>query len=204
MASVAARINATTRAVPPWLLYMVLPLPGLWLLVTQVLAPGPDPVAILERGLGERALQLLLLGLCITPLRALTGIDLLRFRRAVGLVAFGYACAHLAVYVLLDNQLWWEALLKDLTKRPYIMVGMVAFLLIVPLAWTSRNSAIRRMGPRAWRRLHRLVYPAVILAALHYVLLQKSWLATEPLLYLAAAIGLVALRLPLRRARARA
>ena len=140
-------------------------------------------------------------GLAITPLRRHLGINLLRFRRAVGLLAFTYVGLHLAVWLVLDVQdaarIW-----ADIVKRPYVTVGVTAFLLMIPLAVTSNDLSVRRLGSR-WRRLHRLVYPAAVLGAVHFIWLSKG-LQIEPLLYLAAILLLLALRLRLPRAARRA
>lgn len=187
------RLNALARRLPVpavWGLGL-LPLAWLvWLAVTDGL--GADPVAVLERSLGERALQFLIATLCVSPLRRV-GLNLLRFRRALGLLAFTYACLHLAVWLGLDMALRWSEIGRDLVKRPYIILGMIAFLSMLPLALTSTDSAIRRMGGAAWRRLHRLVYLAALAAAAHYVLLVKAW-PTEPLVYAGVVFALLALR----------
>jgi sulfoxide reductase heme-binding subunit YedZ len=121
----------------------------------------------------------------------------------LGLSAFWYAGLHFLVWLVLDRQLDGREVLADLTKRPYIIVGFTAFLLLVPLAATSWNGAVRRLGPIRWRRLHRLAYPATALAAIHFVWLVKAW-PPEPLLYLAAVALLLGLRLvPRRRPAAR-
>jgi len=188
-------INVVLRRLPVAAVYLAAALPGAWL-VGGALAGGlgVDPVKRLEQELGLLALQLLVIGLAITPLRRHAGLNLLRFRRAVGLSAFGYALVHLAVWLALDMQGLWGQIAADLVKRPYITVGMAAFALIVPLALTSTDTAIRRMGAAAWRRLHRLVYPAALAAAVHFVMVVKAW-PVEPFLYLAAILGLLALRL---------
>jgi sulfoxide reductase heme-binding subunit YedZ len=146
-------------------------------------------VKVLEHEYGLLALQFLIAALCVTPLREIAGINLLRFRRMLGLMAFSYACLHLAVWLGLDRLFDWPRIVADLTKRPYIILGMAAFLMLVPLAWTSRDAALRRMGPVAWRRLHRLAYPATALAAIHFVWLVKAW-PLEPLVY-AGAVALL-------------
>ena len=122
---------------------------------------GPDPVKAIERGLGERGLQFLLASLAITPLRRV-GLNLLRFRRALGLLSFTYVALHLTAWVWLDMGLRWSEMVADLWKRPYIILGMVGFLAMLPLAVTSTNAAIRRMGAAAWARLHRLAYVAIL------------------------------------------
>jgi sulfoxide reductase heme-binding subunit YedZ len=154
---------------------------------------GADPQNTLERTLGLWALRFLVIGLAITPLRRLGGPSLVRWRRAVGLLAFYYACLHLSVYLLLDKGLDLEAIWGDIVRRPYITVGMLAFTILVPLAITSNGTMIRRLGARAWQRLHRLVYVAAVAAALHFLLLVKVWWG-EALIY----AGLVALLLLLR------
>lgn len=193
--ALAASFNGALRALPAWTLYPLLAAPGLWLFLSEVTDPGPDPIAALEHGLGEYALQLLVLGLLVTPARDWLGLNLIRYRRAIGLMAFFYIVAHLAVYLLLDRQLDWAALIADITRRPYIIVGVAAFLILIPLAITSNTAMLRRLGPLAWRRLHYLTYPAILLGALHYLLLSKTW-ATEPMVYLLLSAALVALRLP--------
>jgi sulfoxide reductase heme-binding subunit YedZ len=155
---------------------------------------GAEPIRALQRALGLWALRFLLMSLTITPLRQSLRIDLLRYRRALGLLAFFYAALHLAAYVVLDHRFDFSAIGADILKRPYVTVGMLAFTLLIPLAITSNDLMIRRMGAQAWARLHRLVYLAVIAAALHFILLVKSW-PLEPLVYAAVAALLLAYRL---------
>ena len=188
-------LNARLRRVPVWAVYLAIGayLPYLFGLGASG-GLGPEPIRELERQLGRLALKLLVAGLAITPLRAATGVNLIRFRRALGLLAFLYVCVHLLVWLVLDLQspaLIWA----DIVKRPYVTVGMAAFALLVPLALTSTDRALRRLGPLRWRRLHRLVYPAVLLAALHFVILVKGF-PVRPLFYLAVILGLLLLRLP--------
>lgn len=158
---------------------------------------GADPMRYLEQALGLWALRFLIATLAVTPLRQLFRINLLRYRRAIGLLAFYYAVLHLLTYLVLDQGLDWEAIWADIVKRPYITIGMATFLLLVPLAATSNNAAIRRMGGQAWARLHRLVYLAAIGAALHFVLVVKSW-PPEPLVYAAIVAVLLVYRLAKR------
>jgi sulfoxide reductase heme-binding subunit YedZ len=153
-------------------------------------ALGADPVAEIEHRLGLWALRLLVLTLAITPLRQLTGWNLLvRFRRMLGLYAFAYATLHLAAYVGLDLRGYWTQLFEDIVKRPYITVGFLAWLLLVPLAVTSTSGWIKRLG-RNWARLHKLVYAIGVLAVLHFWWLVKSDIR-EPALY----AGLIAVLL---------
>lgn len=200
--AVAAPINRTLRRVPTWPVWLAGAAPAVWLtwlLFTGGL--GVDPVVRYERELGLIALQFLLAALCVTPLMRLTGVNLIRFRRALGVLGFAYVGLHLAVWVVLDKQFFWAEMGRDIVKRPFITVGMLAFVLLVPLALTSTDGAIRRLGAAGWRRLHRLAWPATILGAAHFLLVQKTW-AVEPMLYLAGALALVAIRLAwLRRPR---
>ncbi|MEM6305153.1 MAG: protein-methionine-sulfoxide reductase heme-binding subunit MsrQ [Pseudomonadota bacterium] len=189
-------INKFARKVPTWPLYILYLLPVPWLLyLAQTGGLGREPIKELEHELGEIALQLLILGLCITPLKRFFGINLLKFRRMFGLLAFTYVVLHLLVWVVLDMSLLWQQMWADILKRPYITIGMAGFLLLLPLALTSNNAAIKKLGAAGWRRLHLLTYPAVILGGVHFVMVAKG-LQLEPLLYMAVILILLALRLP--------
>src|SRR5687768_7349854 len=155
---------------------------------------GADPQNVLERTLGLWALRFLIVALAITPLRRLGGPSLIRYRRAIGLMGFYYATLHLTVYLVLDQGLDLAAIWADIVKRPYITVGMVAFTILVPLAVTSNNAMIRRLGARAWQRLHRLVYVATAAGAIHFVMLVKSWWTPEPAIYATLVIALLLIR----------
>lgn len=145
-------------------------------------ALGADPVAAIEHELGLWALRLLMVTLAISPLRQLTGqAVLLRFRRMLGLYVFAYATLHFVAYLGLDLRGYWAQIFEEIVKRPYITVGFAAWLLLLPLAFTSTRGWMRRLG-RNWGRLHRLVYPIAILAVLHFWWLVKSDIR-EPLLY---------------------
>lgn len=198
---VAGRLNGALRRVPGWVVYPLALVP-LALLVWRAATDGlgADPVRALEHELGLTGLQLLLAGLLVTPIRRWTGVSLIRYRRAIGLMAFLYVTLHLLTWVFLDLQLRWAEIGADLVKRPYIIVGMLGFLMLVPLALTSNNASVRRLGAAGWQRLHRLTYVAVLLAAAHYLMLVKAW-PLEPVLYAAAAAGLVGLRWLWRRPR---
>ncbi|MEK0084000.1 protein-methionine-sulfoxide reductase heme-binding subunit MsrQ [Benzoatithermus flavus] len=186
--------SARSRLIRPGLLYWIGAMPAAWTfwlgLADQL---GADPMKVLERALGLWALRFLVAGLAITPLRRLAGINLLRYRRAIGLLAFFYAALHLLVYVVLDQGLDLAAVWADIVKRPFITIGMAAFLILVPLAATSSNRMIRRLGS-AWVRLHRWVYLAAAAAAVHFVLSVKSW-PPEPLVYAAIVALLLGYRL---------
>jgi len=184
--------NAALRRVPTWVVYLAGGAWAVWLFYLSATGGmGVEPIKALEHELGRVALQLLIAGLAITPLRRHLGINLLRFRRAVGLLALFYVLLHLLVWLILDVQILSE-IWRDIIKRPYITVGMLAFVLMVPLAVTSNNWSIRHLGAR-WHRLHKLVYLIALLGAFHFVLLARGF-QIEPLLYLVAVFGLVALR----------
>jgi sulfoxide reductase heme-binding subunit YedZ len=159
---------------------------------------GANPVEMLELTTGIWAYRFLLLSLVITPLRRLTGWNrLVRFRRMLGLFAFAYAGAHLLIYVVIDQGLALQYIVADVAKRRFITAGMVAFLLMVPLAVTSTQGWIRRLG-RRWQSLHRLVYASAIAAALHFVWKVKVAVG-EPVYYAVFLAILLALRLLWRR-----
>ncbi len=187
-------INSHLRKVPAWPLYIVGFVPAgfyfYWAVTNQL---GADPLKALEFQLGIWALQLLIAGLLVTPLRNLLNLNLLKYRRAIGLLAFFYTCLHLLTYLWLDQQWGWEAILKDVTKRPYIIIGMIAFLCLVPLAVTSNNASIRRLGAAGWKKLHKLVYLIAVLGAVHYLLLVKAW-PLEPFVYLGIVLILLGYR----------
>lgn len=186
-------INTALRRIPTWVLYLLGSLYPVWLLYLGMTGGlGADPVKALEHELGERALQLLILGLAVTPLRRFVGVNLIRFRRALGVLTFTYVALHLLVWLLLDVQIVSQ-ILADIAKRPYITIGMAGFVLMVPLALTSNDASVKRLG-RKWKRLHLLTYPAAFLGGLHYVMLVKGF-QIEPLIYLTVIVVLLALRL---------
>ena len=138
---------------------------------------GPEPVEDITHVSGEWALRLILLSLAITPARRLLGWrGIAPLRRTLGLAGFAYACLHLTTWLALDHAFDVPAILEDLSERPYVMAGMASFALLALLAATSTRSSMKRLGVR-WTRLHRLVYPAAILAVLHHFWLLKADLA---------------------------
>ncbi|MFT4150974.1 MAG: protein-methionine-sulfoxide reductase heme-binding subunit MsrQ [Paracoccaceae bacterium] len=191
------RLNRWARRVPTGVVYFGGLIPLVWIVWLTVAGTiGADPVKEIEHRLGLLGLQFLLASLCVTPLRW-GGLNLLKFRRALGLLTFLYVALHLVAWIVLDMGLRWSEMGADLVKRPYIIVGMLGFLALVPLAVTSNRASIRAMGA-GWGRLHRLAYAAVLLGALHFLILVKAWPA-EPILYTAGAVLLVAAR-PVHRA----
>jgi sulfoxide reductase heme-binding subunit YedZ len=175
-----------------------------WRLLTDPLVTNPIDVA--TDTLGEWTLRLLLLSLTMTPLRIVFGLSWpVTLRRLLGLFAFAYACLHFSVWLVLDHFFDWPEMAADVVKRPYITVGVTALLLLVPLAATSTTGMIRRLGPVAWRRLHRLAYVAGVLGVLHYLWLAK--VGVQGPYYYALWLGVVlGVRLvdAVRRARVRA
>jgi methionine sulfoxide reductase heme-binding subunit len=180
--------------IPLWVVYAVGLIPAVWtfyLGFTDQL--GADPLRTLERTLGEWALRFLIAALLVTPLRQIIGLNLLRYRRQLGLLGFYYALMHLSTYLILDQGLDMTAIIADVLKRPYITIGMAAFVLLVPLAVTSNNASVRKLGAKAWGRLHRLAYVATALGALHFLMLVKAW-PIEPIIYVAIVAVLLGWR----------
>jgi methionine sulfoxide reductase heme-binding subunit len=180
-----------------WVASALALLPLAWLVADAFLGRlGVEPVEVVVRRSGWWALTLLIVTLAVTPLRRLTGWNsVVQARRALGLWAFGYASLHVLLYVGLDQGFGWSYILEDILERPFITAGFVAFVLLVPLAATSTRDSIRRLGGKRWQRLHRLVYPAAMLAVLHFFWLVKADVR-EPLLFAGVLALLLAARLP--------
>lgn len=135
---------------------------------------GANPISLATNTLGDWTLRILLASLAMTPLRVLFGLSWpIRLRRLLGLFAFAYAGLHFSVWIVLDFFFDWPRMWEDILKRPYITLGMLALLSLLPLALTSTSGSIKRLGARAWTRLHRLVYLAGVLACLHFIWLAK-------------------------------
>lgn len=175
-----------------WLL-VVLPAPVLVarLLLDQL---GANPIEELEHATGGWALRFLIASLAVTPFLRLSGWGwLVRERRFLGLAAFAWTVIHLSVYTVVDWFFDWSEIWKDIRKHLYITLGMLAFVLLVPLALTSTQGAIRRLGGARWRSLHRLAYVAVLLGCLHYVWAVKQDI-TMPIVYGGITLALLAVR----------
>ena len=187
-------VNGMVRKIATWLVYIVglIPVP-LFLYLAQTGGLGREPIKALEHELGELALKLLIAGLAITPLRKLVGLNLIKFRRAIGVLTFTYVGLHLLVWLVLDvqvlSQIW-----ADILKRPYITIGMLGFVMMIPLVITSNNWSVKRLGA-GWRRLHQLTYLVAILGGIHFIMIAKG-IQLEPLIYMAVILGLLAYRLP--------
>jgi sulfoxide reductase heme-binding subunit YedZ len=165
---------------------------GGWILTGDLTA---NPISFITNHLGDWTFRLLLATLAMTPLRLLTGWGWpILLRRLLGLFTFAYALLHFSVWILVDHFLNWGQMAEDVVKRPYITAGMLALLLMVPLAATSTAGMVKRLGGRRWVRLHRLVYLVAVLAALHFLWLAKVG-RTDQYLYAAAVGVLLGLRL---------
>lgn len=187
--------NGYARRLPTWMIYVFGAIPFAALVYSALSNDlGADPVKALENELGQWGLRFLVASLAITPLMRV-GLRLLKFRRAIGLVGFYYIGLHFTVWITLDLALRWGQIGSELYKRPFILVGFAAFLMLLPLALTSWNGAIRRLGAAVWKRLHRLAYPAILAGAVHYVMIGKVW-SFDALFYLALTLVLLATRLP--------
>jgi len=158
---------------------------------------GANPAETLIRATGDWTLRGLCLTLAITPLRVLLGWpELLRFRRLLGLLTFAYACLHLLCYIGFDMGFEWADIVSDIPKRPFVLVGTLAFALLLPLVVTSWNGAIRRMGAQRWQALHRSVYAVAVLAILHFWWMRSGKrLYGEVLVYAAVLAVLLGWRL---------
>ena len=169
-----------------------------WIAVASGVGPsgplGANPIEAINRYLGDWAIRFLLAALAVTPVMRVTGWNaVMRFRRMIGLFAFFYVCLHLSSYIGLDQFFDWREIWRDIIKRNYITVGMVTFTLLIPLAATSTRGMVKRLGGKRWTRLHKLVYPAGILACLHFYMMRKG-IQLEPIIYAAICAVLLGYR----------
>ena len=206
-----ANADRATRWIAKPLLFLLCLLPAGWLLAGladlmglahwPAATLGANPVDKIQDTLGIWGLRLLLTTLAVTPLREILGWPRLHlFRRMLGLFAFFYISSHFLWYLLVDQGLDWRLWVEDIAKRPFITVGFTALLLLIPLAVTSTKRAMRRMG-RRWQRLHRLIYPAAVLACTHFYWQVKADIR-EPLVYILVLATLLGWRLYRHRQRA--
>jgi sulfoxide reductase heme-binding subunit YedZ len=185
--------RARAARAPRWLkpaLFVLCLVPAAWVIwalysdfarTTSFL--GANPITEAEHFTGKWTLRFLIVTLSITPLRRLTGWNwLVRYRRMFGLFAFSYAALHLSMYIGVDMFFDFGDIVHDVVKHPYITIGMAAFLLLIPLAVTSTNAMVRRLGGARWRSLHRLVYVVAVLGVIHFWWAVKKDI-TEPLIY---------------------
>ena len=183
-------INATLRRIPTWMIYFLGVIPFLIVVIPGLRAI--DPVRAIEWGLGLWAVRLLIAALFVTPLRWV-GLNLLRFRRQLGLVAFAYVVLHFTAWLTIDMGLRWGQIIPDLYKRWYILIGMTSLILLIPLAITSNNASIRKLGAKNWNRLHKVAYLATGLAMVHFLMVGKVY-TTEVLVYAGLLVVLLAVR----------
>jgi len=170
-------------------------LPLIWLsyaLLTDKL--GANPIEAITRDTGVWALRFIIVTLLISPLRKLTGRnEFIRFRRMLGLFAFFYASVHMLLYLGLDQFFDVQEIWLDIVKRPFITIGFISFILLIPLTITSTDKMIKRLGGRRWKKLHYLIYLIVVLSCLHFYMLVKQD-KTEPLIYLFIVLLLLGFR----------
>ena len=195
----AQQLNHYLRRIPVWAIWLAGAIP-LGLLIWDIFTGGlgVEPVRDIEHRLGRTALYFLIATLAVTPLLRITRISLMRFRRALGLISFSYAVLHVASWISMEMGFLWAQMLTDVVKRPYLIFGMSAFVLLLALAVTSNDLSIRRMGGAGWRRLHKLVYPAVLLVSMHWIWALKLW-EPKPLAILGAILLLLAVRIVIPR-----
>lgn len=199
--SIVSLLNKLSRHVPTWHIYIVGALLPVWLFWEAANGGlGVDPVKAIEERLGLWGLKLIVAGLCVTPLRRFAGVNLIKYRRSLGLLAFFYIVLHFLTWLLLDLGLRWEQALGDIIKRPYITVGMVGLLAMIPLALTSNDRSVRWLGAARWQTLQKLVYLVALSGGVHFLWLVKAW-PLEPFLYLGAILGLLAVRMIPKRSR---
>ena len=161
---------------------------------------GPDPVKFLEHKYGELSLIFLILTLSITPLLKILKVNLLKYRRCFGLVTFYYVISHILIYLIFDIGLSLDLLVSDLKKRYYIIAGFFSFILLIPLAVTSSDKAVKRLSPKTWKRLHKLVFIALLLSIIHFILLSKTW-TIELLTYTLATMIILLIRIKYKKYR---
>lgn len=182
------------RALYKTIVFIISLLPVVWLsygVLNNTL--GANPVEVITRDTGEWALRFLLLTLAISPLRLLGWHEGIHIRRMLGLFSAFYALLHLLLYLGLDQGFVWEDILNDIIERPFIAVGFVSFLLLIPLVVTSNQHMITRLGSLKWKQLHRLIYLIAIGGVLHFFMLVKQDI-TEPVIYIAILAVLLGVR----------
>jgi methionine sulfoxide reductase heme-binding subunit len=170
--------------------------PGVWLAWRAATGGlGAEPIETLSQQTGRWTLRILLLTLAVTPARRFLGWNrMIRYRRMMGVFAFAYGTVHLSCFIVLDQFFDFASIAYEISKRRWITIGMATWLMLLPLAATSTNAAVRRLGGRRWRRLHRLVYLAAAGGVLHYFLAVKAD-TRLPLVYAALLLLLLSLRL---------
>jgi sulfoxide reductase heme-binding subunit YedZ len=183
------QINKTLAKISPWWIYGLGLIPAAWYFYLGAINDlGANPIQTFEHLLGEWALRFMIVTLLVTPVRDLTRVNFYRFRRAFGLLTFYYVLFHFLTYFILDRAMNLPVIFVDIFKRPYIIIGMIAFACLIALAATSNNWSIQKLG-RLWGRLHRLVYLIATLGVIHFFMAVKSW-PPRPFVY-ATIIGVL-------------
>ena len=191
--SVFDLMRMSVRRIKIWYIYVTLLIPLLFLSYDLLSGQlGVDPMRAIEKSLGITAIYILILTLCITPFSTLTGINFIRFRRAFGLMSFFYIVLHFSTWILLDMQLRWGEIIESLTRKPFIVFGMMGFMLLIPLAATSNNYSVKKMG-KYWPKLHKLIYVAIILGGVHYLMMEKT-IQNDALITFIIIMALISLR----------
>jgi sulfoxide reductase heme-binding subunit YedZ len=187
-------ISNKTRKVKLRYLYLFLTLPAILLIVELLFGKlGVDPMREIEKELGETALKLLIVTLSLSPISKLTSINFIRFRRSIGLMSFFYICLHFLTWLILDMQLRWDEVIISITKKPFILLGMISFILLIPLAITSNKYFMMKLG-NAWSKLHRIVYLAIFFAGIHFLMMAKT-IELNAVIYFLIILLLLSLRL---------
>ena len=152
---------------------------------------GVNPIEKLMDELGLMALRLIIITLMITTLSNIKPLkSIVVLRRMIGLFAFYYVCLHFSTYIILDHFLDMQFIIQDIIKRPFITFGFISFLFLIPLASTSTNNMIKRLGFKLWKKIHYLIYPVAILASMHFYVLVRAD-KTEPVIYMGIIILLL-------------
>ncbi len=152
---------------------------------------GVNPIEKLMDELGLMALRLIIITLMITTLSNIKSLkSIVVLRRMIGLFAFYYVCLHFSTYIVLDHFLDMQFIIQDIIKRPFITFGFISFLFLIPLASTSTNNMIKRLGFKSWKKIHYLIYPVAILASMHFYVLVRAD-KTEPVIYMGIIILLL-------------
>jgi len=192
-------LNNILKNISPRYVYFMGSLPFLILVLMAFSnSLGIDPVKKLEHELGDFSIKFLIITLAVSPIQEIFTVNLIKYRRALGVLTYFYAMCHFLTWAVFDIQFIWEQLIRDLIKRPYITIGFLAFVGMTPLAITSNAFSLRKMGPVSWRKLHKLIYPIGLLAGTHFVMVKKVW-ETEPMIYLSMILMLVGISFVIRQ-----
>ena len=169
-------INKLLEFLPIWFVYFIGFIPFIFFLILTIIDEiGPDPLLVLEHKSGIWSLNFLIFALSISFIDNFISLKLIKFRRCIGLLAFYYALLHFLLYLILDKGLNFSLVYNDITKRPYIFFGFLAFLCFFPLVLTSNNFSKKLLGIKVWLKIHTLIYAISIFSIIHYILLVKSW-----------------------------